>query len=309
VAASAARITLQTPARPNYVVQCRSGKPTVIATRVFVACNPAAPMNLTVQPFPESEGSNPAHDGMIATQVRFAYPNGQVSHPTSFEYYVHSSMAGAQPCPRKAPDADFFSYARPYLTIANGAVFADADAKLAAPFVNIAFQPRLSSLFTVTAGQGNLEYLSLRRRFSLNAQKDLILMRRTFASRRATSRPCLTAMIRKHDTDLGPQGTENPYRYHRTGCDVMVMNKEGTGLCLVVDAMGGISIANPQQADWGYWNFSYYGVVNWAQADNFVWRKLKKEEVFSPKCYQGGSSCAGANPDMLFLPDRGLFAW
>lgn len=308
VAASAARITLQTPARPTYVVQCRSGKPTVVSTQVFVACNPQDPMNLVVQPFPESEGNNPTHNGLMTTEVRFAYPNGQVSQPTSFRYYVHNSMAGVQPCPRKAPDQNFLDFARPYLVTMGSPVFTDADAKLAAPFVNIAFQPKLSSVFTVSAGQGNVEYLSLRRRFSLNAQKDLILVRRTFASRRATSRPCLTAMIRKHDSDLGPVGTENNNRYFRTGCDAMVVNKEGAGLCLVADANGVVSIANPQSMGWEYWNV-FHGWVNWPEADNFVWRKLDQSNVFSPKCYQGGASCAGSNTDILFLPDRGLFAW
>ena len=73
--------------------------------------------------------------------------------------------------------------------------------------------------------------------------------------------------------------------------------------------MGVISIANPQNADWGYWNFAFYGWVNWDEADNFVWRKLLNPNKFSPKCYQGGSACAGVNSDVLFLPDRGLFAW
>lgn len=313
VAANAARITLQTPAKPSYVVQCRSGKPGSVGSAPFVACNAQNPSALTVQPFPDSEAGNAALDGVMITEVRFAYPNGQVSQPASFRYYVHKSLAGAQPCPRKAPDPDFFTAARPYLTKQNGPVFADADAQLAAPFVNLAFTPRVSSLFTVTAGEGDVEYLSLRRRFTLSPEKDLVMMRRVYASRRAGNRPCLTAMIRKHDTDLGPVGTHDWNRYHRTGCDVVVMNKEGAGVCLVVDGGGTISVANPQNDRWGYWNFDVYGVVNWRRADNFMWRKLLQTgsngtlKMFSPKCYAGGSTCTGTDPNILYLPDRSLF--
>ncbi len=314
VSPSAARIMLQAPIQTNYIVQCRSGKPATVSSKVFVACNPTSPASLTVQPFPDGEASNPAYNGIIETQVRFAFPNSQVSQPASFRYYVHNSLAGAQPCPRKAPDADLFAAARPNLVTATSPKFLDSDAKLMAPFVNIAFKPSQNVEFGVGAGEGDVEYLSLRRRFSLSPEKDLILMRRAYTARRNYSPPCRAATIFKHNTDDGIYGI-NSARHYRTGCDALVMNKQGAGVCLIVDNQGTIKIANPQSAAWQFWNFEWWAWVDWETADNFMWRKLLVTQydgtfrAFSPKCYAGGSSCVGTDTDVLFLPDRGLFPW
>lgn len=319
VAASDARLTLQTPALDNYLVQCRSGKPNAINSELFVVCNPADPTALTVQPFADTEATNPEHDGLVTTQVRFAYENGQVSKPASFTYYVHSSLAGAQLCPPKAEDDQYFAAAQAVLVNIDSPRFRDDDAKLMAPFVNIDFSPREQPepTFDVPADSGKVEYLSLRRRFSLDPDKSMVLMKRLYMSRRAGNRGCLTAMIRKHQNDLGPLGTDDMSRYVRSGCDAVVLNKHGAGVCLVVDGSGGIVIANPQSDRWTYWNFDIFGWVDWAKADNFMWRKLLSHQqngqlrVFSPKCYDVGGTlnCATVDDDTLLLPDRDQFSW
>ncbi len=311
--ADSVRLSLGTPALSNFIVQCRSGKPSTVSAQSFVVCNPSEPASLAVAPFDPSQASNPVWNGVVETQVRFAYPNGQVSQPTSYTYYMHNSLAGAQLCPEKATDAAYFAAAEPHLLRDGAPSFADADAHLAAPFVNVNFAPGADSIFEVADGSGDVEYLSLRRRFSMNADRTMILMKRVFWSRRAGSRRCLTAMIRKHDSDAGPESSFDGTRYFRTGCDAVVLNKEGAGVCLVVDTDSAVVLAAPTSSSWKFWNFEVYGLVNWANADNFMWRKLKRVQydgsfaVFSPKCYTGGVSCAEGDEDMLFLPDRGLF--
>lgn len=309
--ADRATIRLDTPTPSEYVVQCRSGKPAEISGAAFTVCNASDPKNLTVMPFDASDATDPTLNGVMETQVRFAYPNGSVSQVASFTYYVHNSLAGATICPQKATDAAYFEAARPALVSDGSPLFANADAKLTAPFVNIGFVPPLSGVFEIASGDGDVEYLSLRRRFMLSPDKSMILMKRVFWSRRATTRRCLTAMMRVHDYDNNNDYDAN--RYYRNGCDAVVMNREGAGACLVVDSSGNPQLAYKPSASWGYAAQNQF--FNWNAADNLMWRKMLRRnidgsfKVFSPKCYAGGASCAAGNPDMLFLPDRNLFSW
>lgn len=311
VAASQATLYLQTPARPQYSVQCRSGKPADVSTKPFIVCNPLDAGSTEVKPLSQIDPNDPAFNGLTTTQVRLAYPNGQASQPMSYSYYVHNSLVGAQPCQDVLEDQAYFDFAAPYIG-SDSLDFTNEEARLGAPFINIHFTPRLGSIFEVYAGAGDVEYLSLRRRFSLSADGDLILMKRVYGSRRMGADDCLAATLRKHATDLGPVGYYDKNRDFHNGCNAVVMNKEGAGLCLAVDEYGTISIPNAASARWELWNFYTYGWVNWQKADNFMWRKLLglqhdgSLETFSPKCYDGGPSCVGNNTNMLFLPDRNL---
>lgn len=308
VSADMATLTLDAPVLDGYVVQCRSGKPAAVGNETFTVCDSSSPSSLEVTPFDSAEGSDATYDGLMTTEVRFAYPNGQVSATASFSYYVHSSLYGAATCPEKATDAEYFAAAESYLLADDGTTFQDADAHLASPFVNIAFTPPMSTRFEVADDAGTVEYLSLRRRFVLNADKNLILMKRVYKSRTNALDDCRAATIRKHASDDSIVYDET--RYFRNRCDAIVINREGAGVCLLVDD-NVISIANPNSQHWQTYNF-IAGWVNWAQADNFMWRKLLGDSggagpVFSRKCYQGGSACAGAGSNTLYLPDRDLF--
>jgi hypothetical protein len=305
VSADKATINLATPMAQDYVVQCRSAKPAQVSAERFGVCDAANPSALTVKPFPLVEGPNAEHDGLTTTQVRFAYLNGQVSQPVEFTYYVHSSIYGAEACVPKADDDDYFAAAASYLLNVDSPTFDDADARLAAPFVNVAFTPAANATFQVAEGEGAVEYLSLRRRFVLNADKNLVLMKRVFTSRSNPATDCRAATIRKHDSDGGFLMRQ----YYRTPCDAIVLNREGAGLCLGVDESNAIVVANPNSY---YWQAMFSGIVNWAQADNFMWRKLRSDgtgtiEVFSSKCHAGGSSCVDGNQHALYLPDHELF--
>jgi hypothetical protein len=131
-------------------------------------------------------------------------------------------------------------------------------------------------------------------------------------------------MIRSHETDSTALGFDKT-RYYRNGCDAVVLNKDGAGVCLIVDGSGGIGLASVNSSGFQYWNFEIYGNYNWPgadpvtlwpEADQFMWRKLGQHEQngnlrqFSPKCYDGGIlDCANSPADALYLPDRGLFNW
>lgn len=309
VAANQAKLVLDTPAAPQYTVQCRSGKPADVNTKQFIVCNPLDPSSTEVVPFRDVDATNSAYNGLVTTQVRFAYPNGQASQPVSYTYYVHNSLAGAQPCEDRVEDQAYFDFAAPY--IGTGSLFDHSNARLAAPFVNIAFTPLESTKFEVSASEGSVEYLSLRRRFALSSDKRLILMKRVYGSRRSSTSDCFAATFRTHVNDYDNDYDNN--RYFRNSCHAVVMNKDGAGVCLRVDVVESspvVSLVTTNSTPWQYWSV---GDVNWPEADNFIWRKLLRGqsdntfENFSPKCYAGGSSCPGGDPNVLFLPDRNLF--
>lgn len=312
VSTDKALLTLEMPRLDRFIVQCRSGKPPEVSSKQFVVCNPLDPSALDVAPLSQVDPTNPLYNGLVTTQVRLAYANGQVSQPTSYTYYVHNSLAGAESCAPKASDEDYFSVASAHLVSASDP-FADEEAHLVAPFINVQFKPRVG-YFDVEEGDGPVEYLSLRHRFVLSEDKNLLLMKRVYGSRRAWVDDCRATTIRKHARDLGPSGNYDATRNFRNGCDTIVMNRSGAGVCLVVDGNNAIAVANPNSSQWQRWNFTTYGWVNWPTADNFLWRKLKRVQpdgsfvAFSPKCYDGGISCTGGNPNVLFLPDRPLFS-
>jgi hypothetical protein len=310
VAANQATLNLATPVATDYTLQCRSGKPANVNSKQFIVCNPTDPMSTEIRPLSEVDATNPAFNGVVTTQVRIAYPNGQASQPLSYTYYVHNSLAGAQPCEDRAEDQAYFDFAATYLTSGSNP-FANADAKLAAPFINIAFTPLVSSMFEVYEGEAAVEYLSLRRRFVLSSDKQLILMKRVYGSRRSSTSDCLATTIRTHVNDLDNDYERN--RDFRNGCHAVVMNKDGAGLCLwtdLVDAIPVVSLVTTNSDSWQIWAVEN---VNWLSADNFMWRKLLRRqsdstfETFSPKCYVGGGACTGGDPNVLFLPDHNLF--
>ncbi len=312
-------IQLDAPIRQEYVVQCRTGKPSTVAGENFHVCNSAEPGALDVRPIEALYASDGSHNGVSVTQIRLAYPNGSVSRIVEYETYIHNSLVGADLCPPRAMPAAYFDAARSYLVSAAGDKFANNEARLRSPFVNVDFDPPLYTYFDVAAGSGAKEMLSLRRRFVLDPNNDMILMTRVYASRRAEQRRCLAATIRKHDTDPGLDANKNEARDFDNGCDAVVLNKDGAGVCLVVGADDVVRVAYTPSTAWQdmseYWSVDANGVsIAWPRADIFMWRKLvpvgrtsTELRLFSPKCYMGGPSCVGSDPDILYLPDRDLF--
>ena len=299
-------IELAPPVAPDFVVQCRTAHRNQINTATFQVCNPDDPRGLVVHPISPEQAQDPALNGRLQTQVRYAYPNGAVSQIAVHTYYVHSSLANVEPCPPRASDEAFFEVAAADLD--QGLGFSGNDARLAAPFVNIDFTPPISAIYEIAEGDGTIEVLSLRRRFVLHDSYRLLLMTRVYPSRR--SGLCVTAMIRKHQNDPGDDSDRDQNRYARNSCDALVFNKAGAGVCLNVDSSGTPYLAFSPSSYWRINNSQFKSQL----ADNFMWRKLLRVnsangtlKMFSPKCYAGGETCTGGDRDVLFLPDRDLF--
>ena len=303
------RIQLEPPfaGLGDYVVQCRTGKPGTIAIKNFQVCNPADPSSLDVVPVDSTYANDPANNGLTVTQIRYAFLNGSYSDWTATRpYYVHNSLVGAPFCPDKATDLEYFQAAAPYLGGTTAPLFAHAEARLANPFVNIDFAPPVSATFTISDTDGPEEILSLRRRFILDPDRHMILMKRVYASRRADARRCLAALIRKHDSNYIDFKNQ-----HFNGCDALVINKAGAGVCLAVDLNGLAVFPIPFQTT-SLWASQYSGEFPLRLVDHFIWRKLLKRNtngeirLFSPKCY-APETCADSDSNILFLPDRSLF--
>lgn len=290
----------------DLVVQCRTAHRNQIASAAFRVCDPTDPAALDIWPIPADVAAEPALNGRLQTQIRYAYPNGAVSQIAVHTYYVHNSLSGLVRCPVPVSDADYFDAARPALS--PSVVFSGSDARLAAPFVNIEFAPPVSGRYQIAEGDGTVELLSLRRRFVLDPENRMILMKRVYPSRRSGT--CLAGSIRKHQYDLGPEDTKEVNRDVHNPCDAIVLNKAGAGVCILINA-GVPTIPNVPSPAWVVYNLD---VFQTALADNFMWRKLVQVNpshntlrLFSPKCYVDGELCTGGDPNVLFLPDRALF--
>lgn len=270
------------------VLECRSGKVQATGSLVgeFVEC-PASAFT------PESDLAS-FGDGAYRTQVRWRADSGVVSRPLDLDYYVHSSLTGAQDCAvlDNIPADRFFSRAAERLptTDSDGATLrfstsaapdAPGFAALANPFVHINFTPRLNRSFgfqirgpssSWAATDGVLNVLSLRRRFVMNEDETMILMGRRYISRRNIDNNAISrcgAMRVKIDL-AGSPGTN--FR-----CDAVVLNREGAGVCLVVGAGGSIEFARrPSPTLFGSLASSFMppdeALTN--GVDNALWRKL-----------------------------------
>jgi len=243
-----------------------------------------------------------------------AYPNGSISQITSYQYYLHASLAGSAQCAALLSDSAYLAAAASVLTTASSAQFADTEARLRAPFVDITFAPPLSNTYDITSSPQVKEFLSLRRRFTLSGDKKLVLLTRAYASRRSGN--CDAGWLDKHDSMF--KGAYDRTRFFANFCDAIVVNRSGAGVCLraAPDGAGGRK-AEIVYAPSSLWVTANKALFTWTKADSFVWRTLGRPnhsvvtgglELFSPKCY-GAATCTGGNKDILFLPDRTLYGY
>ena len=295
------------------VLECRSGKVQRTGTLIgeFVAC-PAGAFT------PESDLAA-FGDGAYRTQVRFRADSGVVSRPLDLDYYLHGSLAGATDCAvlDNIPADRFFSRAADRLTTTDpdGTVLrfsttaeptAPGFAALANPFIHINFTPRLNRSFGFrvqgdnpawVATDGELNVLSLRRRFVMNEDETMILIGRRYISRRNVDNNAISRCgAMRVKIDLGGSPGTN-YR-----CDAVVLNREGAGVCLVVGAGGSIQFARrPSPTVFGSLASALVpadeALTN--GVDNALWRKLAAR--YSPNttaasqrasCSRFSGSCA-----------------
>jgi hypothetical protein len=219
-----------------------------------------------------------AEEGNYETQARVLV--GEKTSPLLiYPFYAHRSLDLVATCPSDRADQDIFAAAREVLD-PTGA-FA-ADAVLVNPSIEIPFE----EVIVTDAMRGGspalwdgvvdfrLELSSLRRRFTFDAERELLLVRRQFESRRA--RDMQGAHSCRNGFEFG--GSKGAHPRGRIDCDNLVLNRRGQSVCLV---SGGPDLVLGPTSDIG-------------------WVKLMKQRrAFSPK---GTVPCAGCE-SYLFLPE------
>src|SRR5262249_30063734 len=147
-------------------------------------------------PFRPCDGENgmkPYHspelvtEGKYRTEVKYVL-GGTTSSTRQVTYYVHHSLDQVACCEATHPDAAWFEAARASI---RPTVEFDGTTSLDNPFIKIV-------VHTASGAQAE-DFLSLRRTFRLSADKKLLLIRRTLASRRtlaaAKSNSCVGLSI------------------------------------------------------------------------------------------------------------------
>ncbi len=222
-------------------LECRSGKvsPEGELGTTFAACANSA-FTPTLDPLTTG-------NGLYRTEVRLVHTTGVKSSPVQLPYYLHDSLIGAAPCSLSVSPEDLFAKAGERLTksieLGDPALVFNPDAtvnvagfsQLANPFIRLNFTPRASIAFGFGApptslgrSDGLLKVLSLRRRFVFNEDKSFVLIDRRYASRRGTDYNvgCTVMHVRRNEG--------GGYRETSTACDALVLNREGSGVCLGV---------------------------------------------------------------------------
>ncbi|TVQ87241.1 MAG: hypothetical protein EA397_18150 [Deltaproteobacteria bacterium] len=289
-------------------------------------------------PFTPEHDLTVTGDGAYQTQVRVAAGGSVSPEPIAYPYYLHQSLSGAQDCTLRAEPEAYFDRARILLgTSVTGAFVTDGEAEdpgyvqLSNPFVRVNFSlpVRRSLGFRIDGGtfapsrpdmiSGEVEVLSLRRRFLLSEDGRHLLIYRRYASRRANG-DCTGMSVARR------MGTRSIMR----ACEAVVIDRDGVGVCLTTDDVGDVrAVAGWQPGDWtvGAW---FHGFSTAAlppdeplrvNRDNAMWRDLLSRHGttqggrnFSPKCYQS-DTCAdgrvahGATGPIpwLYLPDADLY--
>ena len=311
-----ASVTLAPPVQVIARVECRSGKPSAVATKAWVPCDSTNPTALTVYSMSSVEAQTVANNGVTEFQFRFVYSSGGVSDPRSVVYYAHNSLWEDVPrTPRDActpiqPDNAYFATAKPYIAPdTTTPAFAAADTQLKRPFVFFRFAPKYINDFVLATAPREIKLLSLRHRFVVDPNRQMLLVTRAYKSTRAGT--CGSAEIFDHETHMLGAARPIPWfmkgRHYKVPCDAIVMNKAGTGVCLgtsgtVVKLMDpNSSMIVPLLQTFG---------IAWPQADPMMWQKLFKFiparstlQFFSDKCATEDTACQTKHPGVPILPD------
>jgi hypothetical protein len=327
--ASAADVTFDfaSPgASDSWTALCRTGVPGAVDELPWTEC--PSGNNLPVKPFTPAQSEASALNGLRETQIRFQWNNGDVSDTFTRVHYIHNSLNGVPLCPKVSEELvrNYFDKAAARLVRGDTPRFdLDNDLQLRSPFIQIRFDPPIDSTFSVRDGDGEIEPLSLRRRFVFETNdKQLLLMFRVYQSRRGFG--CHAMTTHKY---VGGSLFSGPINYHHryNWCDAVVLNKQGAGVCLRKNTADSAFIVADTEGHGQVFLYSYPQVPYSTYycsgsgstipsytdvcADNFMWRQFVRKrgstgylEHFSPKCFNS-PTCAGS--EEIYLPDRGLF--
>ncbi|MGC4067646.1 MAG: hypothetical protein QM784_23960 [Polyangiaceae bacterium] len=297
-------------------VECRTDKTSIIGTKTWNTCDLTNPTNLTLFAMTDAAAQLAASNGVTQFDFRFVYTDGRTSDPSTMTFYSHNSLRDGSPgtpklrCEPLATDEAYFSAARTYLvTGTTQAGFASTDVQLKNPFIYTKFTPSYIGTFTATTTPQEVRILSLRHRFSLDANRQLLLVARQYSSTRSAGK-CNAAAIEVHDTYLGGiTGNRNRARKYRNVCDAIVLNKAGSGVCLKV--VSGIPVLADNNSSPMITVLTKLGIA-WPKSDPMMWQKLVDDRpsrktllLFSDKCAAEDTACRTAHTGALVLPDSG----
>lgn len=187
------------------------------------------------------------------------------STPLSTELYVHASLDSVARCTADSvSDETYFAKASEFLppSVAFG-----SSTQLTNPAVKVQFQ------------SGDVNVLSLRRRFVADANNKLLLIRRAYASRKNSS--CVQN-VQTGFSNAGP-GAGRPTPIEGVDCPALVANAAGAAVCLKPDP------ANPSQAVF----------VRGIRALDVKMAARGGNKMFSQKT----KDAAAANSNTLLIPD------
>lgn len=312
-------VQLNAPTLAIQAVQCRTGKPSQIAAKLWAQCTSSSPTSLTVYSMGAAAAQLAANDGVTQFDFRFLYTNGLVSDPSSIVYYAHSSLwdtvAGTSTlaCPPLAADSAYFSLASTHLTGATSQpTFAASDAKLKNPFIALQFSPSNigtgTNNFPSNSAPQAINVLSLRHRFVLDSTRQMLLLTRAYKSRRETGQTCRAAIIQVKDKHTNNLPNTPPFKNNH--CDAIVLNKAGSGVC--IEVVGGTTPTIR-----GLHGSTIHALlvglgIPWPDADMTMWQKLFDDRpqrktllVFSDKCRAEDAACLTDHTHALSLPDSG----
>jgi hypothetical protein len=233
-------------------------------------------------------------------------------------YYAHSSLwdtvAGTSTlaCPPLATDTAYFTLASPHLTGASSQpTFAAGDAKLKNPFITLQFSPSRIGTgpnnWPVNSAPQQVNVLSLRHRFVLDPNRQMLLVTREYKSRREIEQTCRAAIIQIKDNHTNNAPNIPPFKNNH--CDAIVLNKAGSGVC--IEVVAGTPTIRGLHSSTIHSLLVRLGIP-WPDADMTMWQKLfddrpkrKGLAIFSDKCRAEDTACLTEHTYALGLPDSG----
>lgn len=315
-------VQLTAPAKLLKQVECRSGKPNLVGSKLWLVCDPTNPKALTVYSMGLAEAKLPENNGVTQFDFRFVYTDGSVSDPRSIVYYAHNSLWDANKgtssllCNPVQADSRYFDVARGYIAPdASTPTFAADDAQLKNPFIRLRFYPpRSGNNYAERNVSQEIKVLSLRHRFVIDSGKQMLLVTRQYQSTRSGT--CEPARIGDRDTDTESVTTGTPptttilyhHKHRFSTCHAIVLNRTGTGVCLQVTSNGVVSIPNMNSNK--VITFLQSIGIPWPKGDPMMWHKLFDDrpsraslDFFSPKCVTEDLVCRAAHTQAPVLPD------
>jgi hypothetical protein len=301
--------------RLNFMTELATGATLSCSTKrpgQTPAFTPCPLMGTAVKPFTSPQSADPMNNGLWITQVRWDFTDGKHSSSYTFRYYIHNSLNGTAHCAPFHTDAQYFTVANTILGGKDAGAFKQGlDTFLTSPFIRVKYLLPVASAtkYLMNGETPSQDMWSLRRRFTLNSTiptaptiptSRYLLITRNYKATRGGS--CKAANFAVHVTHWKSTNANNVHRYT---CDVVVINRAGTGVCM--DNAPNSSMSPVLTTSKSSWDSFVLSTDKWGGANKFMWRNLMDQSNtgfhnFTSKC--STTPCPGG----LYLPDRSQFS-